>query len=130
MSKTYLKSDHFNGGGWLQNARARPDLESGAPGPFRFTSTSATALPTSSYVCSARKLRHVQVTDRHTAVDYAHVLKDFADLHFANAATIVLVQDNLNIYAKASLSEAFPATEARRLVEAVRMALPPNTAPA
>src|SRR4029453_1068784 len=61
--------------------------------------------------------RHVKVTDRHTAVDYAHVLKDLADLHFANAATIVLVQDNLNIHAKASLYEAFPATEARRLVE-------------
>src|ERR1035437_8470442 len=61
--------------------------------------------------------RHVKVTDRHTAVDYAHVLKDLADLHFANAKTIVLVQDNLNIHSKASLYEAFPAHEARRLVE-------------
>ena len=26
--------------------------------------------------------RHVKVTDRHTAVDYAHVLKDLADVHF------------------------------------------------
>jgi len=39
--------------------------------------------------------RHV--TDRHTAVDYAHVLKESAYIHFANAKTIVLVQDNLNI---------------------------------
>ena len=61
--------------------------------------------------------RHVKVTDRHTAVDYAHVLKDLADLHFASAKQIVLVQDNLNIHAKASLYEAFPAPEARRLVE-------------
>ena len=61
--------------------------------------------------------RHVKVTDRHTAVDYAHVLKDLADLHFAGARTIVLVQDNLNIHSKASLYEAFPAAEARRLVE-------------
>jgi DDE superfamily endonuclease len=41
--------------------------------------------------------RHVKVTDRHTAVDYAHVLKDLADVHFSSARTIVLVQDNLNI---------------------------------
>jgi hypothetical protein len=41
--------------------------------------------------------RHIKVTDRHTAVDYAHVLKDLADIHFADARTIVLVQDNLNI---------------------------------
>ena len=61
--------------------------------------------------------RHVKVTDRHTAVDYAHVLKELADRHFANAKTIVLVQDNLNIHSKASLYEAFPAVEARRLVE-------------
>src|SRR4030081_729231 len=61
--------------------------------------------------------RHVKVTDRHTAVDYAHVLKDLADVHFSNAKTIVLVQDNLNLHSKASLYEAFPAAEARRLVE-------------
>ena len=61
--------------------------------------------------------RHVKVTDRHTAVDYAHVLKDLADVHFSSVKTIVLVQDNLNIHSKASLYEAFPAAEARRLVE-------------
>ena len=61
--------------------------------------------------------RHVEVTDRHTAVDYAHVLKDLADRRFPHAKTIVLVQDNLNIHSKASLYEAFPAAEARRLVE-------------
>src|SRR5205809_5178642 len=59
--------------------------------------------------------RHVKVTDRHTAVDYARVLKDLADIHFAHANTIVLVQDNLSIHSKASLYEAFPAVEARRL---------------
>jgi DDE superfamily endonuclease len=59
--------------------------------------------------------RHVKVTDRHTAVDYARALKDLADIHFANAKTIVLVQDNLNIHSKASLYEAFPPAEARRL---------------
>ena len=61
--------------------------------------------------------RHVKVTDRHTAVDYAHVLKELADHYFASAAMIVLVQDNLNIHCKASLYEAFPAAEARRLAE-------------
>ena len=40
-----------------------------------------------------------------------------ADIHFPHANTIVLVQDNLNIHSKASLYEAFPAREARRLVE-------------
>ena len=61
--------------------------------------------------------RHVKVTDRHTAIDYAHVLRDLSDTHFPDTAKIVLVQDNLNIHKPASLYEAFPAPEARRLVE-------------
>jgi hypothetical protein len=61
--------------------------------------------------------RHVKVTDRHTGVDYAHALKDLSDSHFPDARKIVLVQDNLNTHKPASLYEAFPAAEARRLVE-------------
>jgi hypothetical protein len=33
------------------------------------------------------------VTDRHTAIDYAHVLKDLADIHFPYKKSIVLVHD-------------------------------------
>ena len=61
--------------------------------------------------------RHVKVTDRHTAVDFAHVLKELADVHYAKAKKIVLMEDNLNTHKPASLYEAFPAAEARRLVE-------------
>lgn len=61
--------------------------------------------------------RHVKVTDRHTALDYAQVLKELSDTHFPGAAKIVLVQDNLNTHKPASLYEAFPPAEARRLVE-------------
>jgi hypothetical protein len=34
---------------------------------------------------------HIRVMDGHTAVDYAHVLKDLADIHFPHKKTIVLV---------------------------------------
>jgi len=40
-----------------------------------------------------------------------------ADSYFPGARKIVLVQDNLNTHKPASLYEAFPAKEARRLVE-------------
>ena len=56
--------------------------------------------------------RHVKVTDRHTAIDYAHVLRDLSDTHFAGAKSITLLQDNLNTHAKSSLYQAFPAAEA------------------
>ncbi|MBB4201121.1 hypothetical protein GGD83_004959 [Rhodoblastus sphagnicola] len=61
--------------------------------------------------------RHVKVTDRHAAVDYAHALKDLSDVHFPDATKIVLVQDNLSTHTPASLYAAFAAAEARRLVE-------------
>lgn len=61
--------------------------------------------------------RHVKVTDRRTAMDYAAVLKDLSDTHFPNVEKIVLVQDNLSTHKPASLYEAFPPAEARRLVE-------------
>ncbi len=61
--------------------------------------------------------RHVDVTERRTSIDYAHVLKELSDIHFADAETIILVQDNLNTHVPASLYEAFPPRQARRLVE-------------
>lgn len=61
--------------------------------------------------------RHVEVTDRHAAVDYAHLLKQLSDGWFKNAEKIVLVQDNLSTHKPASLYEAFPPAEARRLAQ-------------
>jgi hypothetical protein len=60
--------------------------------------------------------RRVKVTDRRTAIDYAHLLKEIADSHFPDTEKIVLVQDNLNTHGPASLYQAFPPAEARRLV--------------
>jgi hypothetical protein len=61
--------------------------------------------------------RHVKTTESRTAIDYAQVLRDLSDTHFAEAQRIVLMQDNLNTHAPASLYAAFEPAEARRLVE-------------
>jgi DDE superfamily endonuclease len=61
--------------------------------------------------------RHAEVTERRTAIDYAKILRDLSDIHFASAAKIVLVQDNLNTHSPASLYEAFEPAEARRIIE-------------
>ena len=59
--------------------------------------------------------RHVEVTERRTKVDFARVLRDLSDRYYPDAERIVLVMDNLNTHELASLYEAFPADEARRL---------------
>jgi len=61
--------------------------------------------------------RHVEVTDRRTAIDYANILKYLSDTCLPKARKIRLVQDNLNTHSKASLYEAFPPAEAKRLAE-------------
>src|SRR5271156_2972209 len=63
--------------------------------------------------------RLVKVTDRRTAIDYAHMLRDLSDVHFPDAAKIVLVQDNLNTHKPASLYEAFPAADMQILAHEV-----------
>ena len=59
--------------------------------------------------------RAVQVTERRTARDYAEVLRWLAEDIHPDAEVIVLVQDNLNVHAKASLYVAFAPAEARRI---------------
>ena len=70
--------------------------------------------------------RHVEVTDRHAAVDYAHLLRDLSDTHFSNVPKIALVQDNLSTHKPASLYEAFPAARGSPARRAVRVALHPK----
>jgi hypothetical protein len=59
--------------------------------------------------------RHVKVTDRRTAQDFAHCLKDAVDVHWPEAEILRLVTDNLNTHTPAALYETFPPEEARRI---------------
>ena len=66
-----------------------------------------------------RGWRHVVVTARRTRRDYAACIKELVDVHYPQAVKIRLVQDNLNTHDGASLYEAFPPAEARRLLDKV-----------
>jgi DDE superfamily endonuclease len=61
--------------------------------------------------------RHVEVTERRTAKDFAEVLRWLAEEVHPEAKKIVLVIDNLNTHKLASLYEAFEPERARRLAE-------------
>jgi hypothetical protein len=63
--------------------------------------------------------RHVEVTNRRTAIDWAHRMKELVDIHFPQADKITLVSDNLNTHKPASLYEAFQPDEARRILEKI-----------
>ena len=61
--------------------------------------------------------RETVVTETRNAVDFAQILKYTSDILYPRAEKIVLVTDNLNIHAEASLYKAFKPEEARRLNE-------------
>jgi hypothetical protein len=52
--------------------------------------------------------RHVMVTERRTARDFAEVLRWLAEDVYREAEQIVLVMDDLNAHKLASLYDAFP----------------------
>ena len=59
--------------------------------------------------------RYINVTDKRTAVDWAHQIQKLVDTCYPDAEKIVLVMDNLNTHAGASLYKAFSPQEARRI---------------
>jgi hypothetical protein len=61
--------------------------------------------------------RWVQVTERRTAVDFAHVIQALVDVHYPQAEQLVLVMDHLNTPKLASWYTTFAPAEARRLLE-------------
>jgi hypothetical protein len=61
--------------------------------------------------------RAVHVTERRTAVDFAEVVRWLVEEVHEEAEKVVLVMDNLNTHKLASLYEAFPPEQARRIAE-------------
>jgi len=70
--------------------------------------------------------RRVRVTERRTARDFAHLIREMVDDWYPGAEKIVLVMDNLNTHKAASLYEAFVPAEARRLMEKLEIHYTPK----
>jgi hypothetical protein len=64
-----------------------------------------------------RGWRQVTVSDQRARADFAHCIKELVDVHYPDAAQIVLVLDNRNIHSPASLDETFAPAEAKRLAD-------------
>jgi hypothetical protein len=65
--------------------------------------------------------RHVAVTEHRCRVDWAGFIRDLLEGRYAQAERVVLVMDQLNTHALASLYEAFPPEEAKRLAERIEL---------
>ena len=70
--------------------------------------------------------RRVEVRERRTKVDWAHVIKKLVDEDYPDRDRIVLVMDNLNTHKLSSLYEAFEPSEARRIAERLEIHYTPK----
>ena len=78
--------------------------------------------------------RRVEVRERRTKVDWAHVIKRLVDEDYADRERIVLVMDNpvsstgqaLNTHKLSSLYESFEPSEARRIAERLEIHYTPK----
>lgn len=72
--------------------------------------------------------RKVTVSERRTAVDFAVCMRDLVDVDFPQAERIRVVMDNLSTHTPGSLYEAFPASEAHRILHRLEFHLTPKHA--
>src|SRR4029077_2569729 len=72
--------------------------------------------------------RHVKVTDQRTARDFAECMRDLVDIHYPDADRIRVVMDNLSTHKAGALYEAFPATEAHRILQRLEFHYTPKHA--
>lgn len=60
--------------------------------------------------------RHVEVTNRRTAIDYAQQMQYLVDVRYQDATKITVVHDQLNTHVPASLYKAFAPAEDKRIL--------------
>ncbi len=63
--------------------------------------------------------RHVEVTERRTALEFAQVVKWLVDERYAEAEVVRVVLDQLNTHKPASLYAAYEPAEAKRILRKV-----------
>ncbi len=80
------------------------------------------------FVDANRSWRHVKVTKRRTALDFAECMRDLVDVHYPDAKVVRVVLDNLRTHNAKNLYEAFPAHEARRILRRLEFHFTPKHA--
>jgi DDE superfamily endonuclease len=70
--------------------------------------------------------RFLSVHERHTHKEWASVVADIVEKHYATAEHITLVMDNLSTHNLASLYKAFPAPRARAIASKITIVFTPK----
>jgi transposase len=80
------------------------------------------------FVDAHRAWRKVKVTEQRTARDFAQCMRELVDVDYPNAKLVRVVLDNLSTHSAGALYEAFPAPEARRILQRIEFHYTPKHA--
>lgn len=118
----------FDEAGKELSVHVRPPLPAHPGQPAREDTEYARAGTANLFLACAPHLgwRQITVTQQRTGVDFAHAVRELVDGAFPTAERIVLVLDNLNTHRPASLYQAFPPQEARRILERIEWHFTPT----
>ena len=72
--------------------------------------------------------RHVEVTDRHTKLDFAEQMKYLVDEAFPEVEKIRVVMDNLSTHSRGAVYDRFAPTEASRILRKLEFHFTPKHA--
>lgn len=72
--------------------------------------------------------RHVEITDRHTKLDFAEQMKYLVDKAFPKAKKIRVVMDNLSTHSRGALYDRFAPEEASRILRKLEFHFTPKHA--
>jgi len=75
-----------------------------------------------------RPWRKVKVTQQRTAVEFAQCMRELVDVDYPQAERVRVVMDNLSTHTPGSLYEAFPASEAHRILRRLEFHYTPKHA--
>jgi transposase len=78
------------------------------------------------FIDAHRRWRHVKLTERRTALDFAECMRDLVDVHYPTAELVRVVLDNLSTHVPGALYEAFEPEEARRILRRLELHFVPK----
>jgi transposase len=70
--------------------------------------------------------RIVEVRDSNNRLEWAKIVADLVEKHYAHATKITIVQDNLKAHKPAALYEVFPAERAKAILDKVEFVFTPK----
>ena len=110
----------------IEEIRAPIPMEPGTPERYDYEYKRNGTCNIFMFAAPLRGWRRVEVTEQRTRTDWADQIQRLVDEDFPEAEKIILVMDNLNTHSSASLYQAFPPEEAKRIADRLEIHYTPK----